>query len=639
MLTISRLSRWSINYYNDTAREAKQAAMDRQRANGGLGEYYSERDTRAPTWLLAGDTARTAELVGLDGRAADGGSADPEMVQHWLDDGIAPNGKAGRAFTKASVHGFDLTFAAPKSVSLLRALTDDVGEKVMQAAHLRAVDAAMTYLHEHAGYTRVHNPLTGTKDLHRLPGLVAIAYQHETSRCGDPHLHTHVIVPNRQARADGTLVSLDSKSLYHEAKAAGIIYQATLRHGLTAERGVEWQPVDPSTGMAEIAGVDQGCLTAWSQRSTRLREWAHSNLVVVDGKLSAAQTAAAQKATRPAKPESLAWETLKEQWRADARGLVLDRGAHYGARAERQRAPRRALDRARLAEMAAHIDKAAFTRADMVELIGAQLPVDVAGDPRELIEQSVDAVGVRISAPRRAHQREGHQKYTLDVIIAEEARIFGLVDEADHRARLDVRSDDVAGLSADQARAVRTIAVSPFLVQPLCAPAGAGKTHSLRALRAGAARAYKEVLVVAPTGKAVDEAMQDGAGDRGFTVAKALQLLDTGKLTLGARSVVIVDETSMVGTPELRRLLEATTAARAKTVLVGDPYQLAPVKARGGMFEQLCAELPWAQRLSHVWRMRDPARARRVLGAARRARQPAPQSGGLVSHPAPAAHR
>jgi hypothetical protein len=78
--------------------------------------------------------------------------------------------------------------------------------------------------------------------------------------------------------------------------------------------------------------------------------------------------------------------------------------------------------------MAAHIDKAAFTRADMVELIGAQLPVDVAGEPREVIEQSVDAVGVRISAPRRAHQREGHQKYTLDVVMAEEARIFGLVE-------------------------------------------------------------------------------------------------------------------------------------------------------------------------------------------------------------------
>jgi hypothetical protein len=72
VLTISRLSRWSINYYNDTARQAKQAAMDRQRASGGLGEYYSEGDTRAPTWMLAGDPAPTAELIGLDARAADG---------------------------------------------------------------------------------------------------------------------------------------------------------------------------------------------------------------------------------------------------------------------------------------------------------------------------------------------------------------------------------------------------------------------------------------------------------------------------------------------------------------------------------------------------------------------------------------
>jgi len=67
----------------------------------------------------------------------------------------------------------------------------------------------------------VHNPNTGEKDLVRLPGLAAIAYQHETSRCGDPHLHTHVIVPNRQTRADGVMVSVDGTSLYHEARAAG----------------------------------------------------------------------------------------------------------------------------------------------------------------------------------------------------------------------------------------------------------------------------------------------------------------------------------------------------------------------------------------------------------------------------------
>ena len=304
MLTISRLSRWSINYYNDTANAAQAAAMDRHAAGGGLGEYYSERDTRIPTWIVAGDTAAVGELTGLDAAALQGGFADTAVAGRWLDDGIAPNGASGRAFTTGSVHGFDLTFGAPKSVSLLRALTDDIGEKTMLAAHQKGIDAAMTYLHEHAGYTRVHNPVTGKKDLRRLPGLVGITYQHETSRCGDPHLHTHVIVPNRQARADGTLVSIDSKSLFHEAKAAGVIYQAVVRHELHAAIGAEWAAVDGSTGMAEIAAVSKTCLKAWSRRSTRLRQWAHNNLVVVDGEPTAQQLAAAQKATRPAKPES-----------------------------------------------------------------------------------------------------------------------------------------------------------------------------------------------------------------------------------------------------------------------------------------------------------------------------------------------
>jgi len=206
MLTISRLKRFGIAYYNDTADQAKQASMDRQRANGGLGEYYSEGDTRTPTWLIVGDAQSIAATTGLSGAALDGGEVDTETARIWLDEGRAPSGAKGRVFTQNSVHGFDLTFAAPKSVSLLRALTDDIGEKVMVAAHLRAVQAAMAYLHRHAGYTRVHNPTTGVKDLQRLPGLVAIAYQHETSRCGDPHLHTHVIVPNRLPRADGQLV-------------------------------------------------------------------------------------------------------------------------------------------------------------------------------------------------------------------------------------------------------------------------------------------------------------------------------------------------------------------------------------------------------------------------------------------------
>ena len=151
-----------------------------------------------------------AELfsVVLGGAQRAGGAADPDVVARWLDDGVAPNAARGRAFGRRAVHGFDLTFCAPKSVSLIRAVRgDDVIEKAVIDAHTTALTEAMQYLAQHAGYTRVHNSQTGEKD------LVAIAYQHETSRAGDPHLHTHVIVPNRQPRTDGKLVSIDGTSL------------------------------------------------------------------------------------------------------------------------------------------------------------------------------------------------------------------------------------------------------------------------------------------------------------------------------------------------------------------------------------------------------------------------------------------
>jgi len=441
----------------------------------------------------------------------------------------------------------------------------------------------------------------------RLPGLAAIAYQHETSRCGDPHLHTHVIVPNRQARADGAMVSIDGTSLYHEARAAGVIYQATLRRELHHSLGLEWELVDPSTGMAELAGVDRDTITAWSQRSTQLRDWAAGNLAVVDQPLTAAQLAAAQKATRPAKPEELAWTQLVAQWRTDARGLHLDRAAFNTARTARRTAARTPFDTARLLGAAEKIDKAAFTRADLIEILGAQLPVDTERTPRELLESAVDEIAVRLTAPRAAHQREGHERFTLDAILREEAAVLDVVDARSDRAMLWIKKEDTARLSPDQTRAVENIGRSPWLVQPLSAPAGAGKTTSMCALRAAAHRRFGgTVLVVAPTGKAVDVAVREGAGDQGYTVAKALHLLRDNQLKLGPRTLVVVDEAAMVGTADLRELLTATTAAGTKTILVGDEHQLAPVKARGGMFAQLCTDLPWTQHLSAVWRMRDP---------------------------------
>ena len=91
--------------------------------------------------------------------------------------------------------------------------------------------------------------------------------------------------------------------------------------------------------------------------------------------------------------------------------------------------------------------------------------------------------------------------------MAEEAHIFDMVDQPDNRSRLDVRDADLGRpVGRPGARHPQHRRVAVFSAAAAGA-GGAGKTHSLRALRAGAHRACKEVLVLAPTGKAVDEAM------------------------------------------------------------------------------------------------------------------------------------
>ena len=63
---------------------------------------------------------------------------------------------------------------------------------------------------------------------------------------GDPHLHTHVIVPNRQARVDGQLVSIDGTSLYHEAKDGS---------DLSGDAAARTEPLDRA-GVASGRSVD-----------------------------------------------------------------------------------------------------------------------------------------------------------------------------------------------------------------------------------------------------------------------------------------------------------------------------------------------------------------------------------------------
>lgn len=88
----------------------------------------------------------------------------------------------------STVAALDLTFSAPKSVSVLFAIGDEGMASALLEAHERAVDAALAYLEREACFTRRGH---GGVERLRGEGFIAASYRHRMSRAGDPPPAAH----------------------------------------------------------------------------------------------------------------------------------------------------------------------------------------------------------------------------------------------------------------------------------------------------------------------------------------------------------------------------------------------------------------------------------------------------------------
>ena len=183
-------------------------------------------------------------------------------------DGVDPRtgGPLGQRLRPDGVRGFDLTFSAPKSVSVLSAICGGEVERTVVDAHDRAVAAVMRAIEERAT-TR-----SGRNGVYRLDvaGLAALLVRHRTSRTLDPQLHTHAVVAAKVRSVDGRWRALDATMVYRDQRALGAIYQAALRAELTERLGVAWGAV--VKGQAELVGVPEELTEAYSTRAEQVRE-------------------------------------------------------------------------------------------------------------------------------------------------------------------------------------------------------------------------------------------------------------------------------------------------------------------------------------------------------------------------------
>ena len=623
MLTLAKLHADSVAYYEST--------VDSQ---AGIEGYYSEDGRQPARAWIAGATDSAVAVMETDLGVSAGSVVDGKDVRRWFNEAVAPSGsKLAPRLKSNSVLGFDMTFCAPKSASMLWGLTDDPGVRdAVNDAHEKAVAQALRYLETHASYTRIATPGNNNeKIIEKMLGLSGVRYEHRTSRSGDPHMHSHVLLNNKQLCADGKFRSLDGVSLYHETRAAGMLYQAQLRAELSTSLGVQWGEV--TNGCAEIIGLDDAeMLDAFSTRRREIDAWREANGIGPDeGRnpaVGAALARVGQKKTRQKKDVDTPLEQLRQQWAASPAGrdakrfidrLSLDSSCGGDA------------DMPTVAQVvnAVIAERSTFTRADIFEAAAGLVPAEVARENiydrlEALVDEVMNSGAAWTVTPERdrnfdPRMREGSQRFTAEEVVEEINTGIDLATEAvARRGEADVEITPVPGvLSEAQAVAMRQIVASPWRAGVVVAPAGAGKTTSLKAAREAWRRLGKTVVGLAPTGKAADVMTSEKVADQSSTIARAL--VGTEKMTsaqvasrLGwdANTVAVVDEAGMVSNSDAVRLLQIASAAGSRVVFVGDPHQYSAVKQRSGLLGTLAREIPDSVELHEVFRQRNETERR-----------------------------
>ena len=327
--------------------------------------YYAKDDPEhraASAWAGKG-----AEELGLKG------PVDPEAFRAVLE-GKVPDGSGtqlGRRGKDGEIlhrPGRDLTFSAPKSVSIAALVGGD--DRIVDA-HDRAVAATLAWVEKNAAETRMKDPgsgpgqAPGTGKMARVGNqkIVAATFRHDTSRNLDPQLHSHAVLANMVQGEDGKWRSMANEGLYARQKLVGMLYRNELAASLRRlGYGIEKTHAD---GRFEIAGVPRDTIEAFSTRRAEIEAaMAARGLGSSADNPRLAERAALM--TRAAKRD-IDREELRDVWQKQAADLGLDARALVAEAAGKSPEPAR---EAATAEMASGPGKAREPAAPALDDIG-----------------------------------------------------------------------------------------------------------------------------------------------------------------------------------------------------------------------------------------------------------------------------
>lgn len=582
--------------------------------NSEHADYYLKGDVCPSFWF-----GRGTALIGLEGQVVERNRFERLLRGEVQGQRIGCE-RGGKWLHRP---GYDVTFSAPKSVSIVCLIGQD--SRIL-AAQDDAVIVAGRFI-ESCIAVRMHTrSIDGRDQYHKAltDNLAAAVFRHATSRptaqdpFPSPQLHNHMVVLNATFTDEGVWRSIDSHDLYRIQTQAGLVYRQTLSANLRAlGYSIEGRP----GGQFEIRGVSREVVNAFSPRRREIDE----KLTSLGYSRDTAPTAVKERLAhegREAKT-SIQREEFREYWRKIASELGLDvecvvsdavsKSSMHGFDRKRMEADQvRVQVLLEKAIRAQSERQSVFTRDAVSE---ALLPDLVCkGLSSKELSKAFDRMVAdgRLIGGRCTKQFSASLSRWLDVegyttpeAIRAEMALIGELRRAASRAIFSVtnreadlviaeaeRNSVEAGFkpwSLERKHALSGILCGNDAIVGLQGSAGTSKTSSiLRASCASYVGHGFDVIGLA-TSVSACESLANGADiDDVYTVAKYCRSGGrVWKRSPASRGLVmLVDEASLISTRDMNQLIRIANRQGAKLIVVGDTEQLGSVEA-GAAYRQL----------------------------------------------------
>jgi|GEM_PF-7002039 len=468
-------------------------------------EYYKENQKIEGFWQ-----GILAEKEGLVGK---------EVTQQDVE-------KIAKMVQNGERLGLDVTYSAPKSVSIAYAI---LGDQKIKEAHENAVRVTNEWLEKNLAMTRQGQ---GGKERVKASGIAVANYTHETSRSHDPQLHTHSVILNAVERSsDGKIRALEPQKIFQYQKALDQVYKNELASRLQ-ELGYSVEMKDKN-GNFEIKGIDQNIIDKFSERRDQVNE-KMNELQEKFGNIDEYKLRDIAAIESRDKKEFLSKDQLEQKWNQKLSEIGITK-EDIKQSIESAKTESKEIDKNDVKEYVKqacdiiHENESAFSQEKLTE-VALRLSMSQAGNNEKVITQK------EVQKAIQDFQKEGYIKslesgyLTTKEMQQIEKEVISYIHKTNGTANQiekDSTKIDAAikeyeqkvgyQMTNDQRAAVHHILQSKDKIIGIQGDAGTGKTTVFQHVRQEMEKRGYEVRGITPTGKAAD-VMANEAGIKTQTV-------------------------------------------------------------------------------------------------------------------------